>query len=248
MSQQEKVELPEDINQRTKDIALPNKKKPKEKPKSKKRENNVNPVSEQSERKCAWTKKKIILLSIAAAVVVIGIIVVCIFALRKPPEDEKKEVEQKQKEPELVIKNEFSILTRPGDLKHVVVTQKSKEENILNGKEIINNIVRKTNYDIYFISESEPENKEKIFYSKMYQGVVTIRSECTEEGEDCEPKELVDLIQAKNNLRNLRNLQNSEAFKDQPIALCLFNITDNNVITTFTCPRNLSYVKRNEII
>ena len=248
MSQQEKVELPEDINQRTKDIALPNKKKPKEKPKSKKRENNVNPVSEQSERKCAWTKKKIILLSIAAAVVVIGIIVVCIFALRKPPEDEKKEVEQKQKEPEVVIKNEFSILTRPGDLKHVEVTQKSKEENILNGKEIINNIVRKTNYDIYFISESEPENKEKIFYSKMYQGVVTIRSECTEEGEDCEPKELVDLIQAKNNLRNLRNLQNSEAFKDQPIALCLFNITDNNVITTFTCPRNLSYVKRNEII
>ena len=50
MSQQEKVELPEDINLRTKDIALPNKKKPKEKPKSKKRENNVNPVSEQSER------------------------------------------------------------------------------------------------------------------------------------------------------------------------------------------------------
>jgi hypothetical protein len=147
-------------------------------------------------------KKKIILLSIAAAVVVIGIIVVCIFALRKPPEDEKKEVEQKQKEPEVVIKNEFSILTRPGDLKHVEVTQKSKEENILNGKEIINNIVRKTNYDIYFISESEPENKEKIFYSKMYQGVVTIRSECTEEGEDCEPKELVDLIQAKNNIRN----------------------------------------------
>ena len=37
-------------------------------------------------------------------------------------------------------------------------------------------------------------------------------------------------------------------FKDIPIPLCIFNITDNNIITTIKCPESLPENKRKEII
>ena len=43
-----------------------------------------------------------------------------------------------------------------------------------------------------------------MFFSKMHQDVVTIRSECTEEGDDCNPKLLVDLIKDKEIYKILR--------------------------------------------
>ena len=143
------------------------------------------------------------------------------------------------------IKKEFEILTKTGDLKRISVIQKSKEETKMNDNILISDIIRKTNYDIYFISEQEADKSNKIFYSKMYSGVVSIRSECASESRDCQPQPLVDLTQE---LSNLRNLENVDLFKDIPIALCLFNITDNNIITTFICPESLPDFKRNEII
>lgn len=84
----------------------------------------------------------------------------------------------------------------------------------------------------------------------MYTGAVSIRSECdTSKSKDCQPYSLVDLTQKPcydNN--NVRSLEKSEDFKDVPIALCLFNITDNHVITTMTCPESFSESKKNEII
>ena len=50
------------------------------------------------------------------------------------------------------------------------------------------------------------------------------------------------------NKKNTRILQSSEDFKDVPIALCLFNITDNHIITSLTCPESLPDYKRKEII
>ena len=144
------------------------------------------------------------------------------------------------------IKKEFEILTKPGDLKKVKVVQISKEETKLNDTIIKNDVIRKTNYDIYFKSEEEADEDNKLFYSKMVTGIVTISSECTSVGEDCEPQPMVELT--KEDSRNLRGLEDSSIYKDVPLPLCIFNITDNNVITTITCPESLSEIKRNEII
>ena len=146
---------------------------------------------------------------------------------------------------EYKIKNEFNILTKADDLKHISITQISKEETKMNSEIISNKITRKTNYDIYFESEEEASEENKKYYSKMYKGVVSIKSECTtSEGNDCQPQLLVDL---SSNSRNIR-LLNSEDLKDIPIPLCKFNITDNNIITTMICPDSLPDNKRNEII
>ena len=148
-------------------------------------------------------------------------------------------------QPENQLKKEFNILTKTGDLKHISVIQTSKDETKMNGETITSKIIRKTNYDIYFKSEENASEENSKYYSKMYKGIVSIRSECTTaDGDDCQEKPLVDLISKPRNIRAL----NSEDFKDIPIPLCIFNITDNDVITTLICPESLPDNKRNEII
>ncbi len=139
------------------------------------------------------------------------------------------------------IEKEFEILTEVGKLKQISVTQKSREQTKLNNYTIIDDYIRKTDYDIYFISEEEAKGDKRLFYTKMYSGVVSIRSECVTEKEDCTPQPLLSLTSVG---YNLRFLDNNEKYKDQPIPLCLFNITDNNFITTLTCPESLSDIKK----
>ena len=191
---------------------------------------NANESIDRSNKRtsCRLTKRACIFI-IVGALAVLGLIIALVVVFSNKETDKKKEQQTSSgkegvgkgvEEKIEPIKKEFDIQTKEKDLKKVGVTQTSYEETSLNGE----------------------------IYSKIYHGVVAIKDECTAEGDDCEPQPLVDLVQAKNNLRNLRHLQNSEIFKDQPVALCLFDITDNNVITNFTCPKSLSYVKRNEII
>ena len=146
--------------------------------------------------------------------------------------------------PDNKIKKEFNINTKVGDLKRISVIQVSKDETKLNEETIKSKITRKTNYDIYFKSEEDASEDNK-YYSKIYKGVVSIRSECTTaDQDDCQEKPLIDLTAKSKNVRALT----SEDLKDIPIPLCTFDITDNDVITTLTCPESLPENKRNEII
>ena len=219
---------------------------------------NANESIDRSNKRtsCRLTKRTCIFIIVGAALAVLGLIILVVVISKKGGDEIKDQQSSSGKEgvgkgvEEKIepIKKEFDIQTKEKDLKKVGVTQTSYEETSLNGEIVRNTIIRETNYYIYFLSSEDADENHRLFYSKIYHGVVAIKDECTAEGDDCEPQPLVDLVQAKNNLRNLRHLQNSEIFKDQPVALCLFDITDNNVITNFTCPKSLSYVKRNEII
>ena len=143
------------------------------------------------------------------------------------------------------LKKEFNIITKIGDLKRFSVIQKSEEEFKTNSEIIITKILRKTIYDIYFKSVENASKENKKYYSKMYKGIISIRSECTIlDKEDCSPLPLVDLTSESINFNQI----NSDMFKNNSIALCAFNITDNNVITTISCPEALPDNKRNEII
>ena len=218
---------------------------------------NANESIDRSNKRtsCRLTKRACIFI-IVGALAVLGLIIFVVVISKKGGDEIKDQQSSSGKEgvgkgvEEKIepIKKEFDIQTKEKDLKKVGVTQTSYEETSLNGESVISTIIRKTIYYIYFLFSEDADENHRLFYSKIYHGVVAIKDECTAEGDDCEPQPLVDLVQAKNNLRNLRHLQNSEIFKDQPVALCLFDITDNNVITNFTCPKSLSYVKRNEII
>lgn len=148
------------------------------------------------------------------------------------------------------LDKEFEIVTNIGELKRISVVQRSLEETKLNDNMISTKVTRKTNYDIYIISEEDADEENKLFYSKMYTAAISIVSECiSSDGDDCNPKRFVDLTSTKkSNSNNNRVLNSIEDFKDIPVALCLFNITDNNFITSMTCPESLSETKKNEII
>ena len=128
---------------------------------------NIEDSANNSNKKCICSLSKGAILTIvimAVVFIVIGIILVCFFIILKHEDKANKDIEEIIND--YLINNEFEILTMPGDLKQITVIQKSLEEYLLNGTKISNNTVRKTNYDIYFLSVTKPEKKEKIFFRK----------------------------------------------------------------------------------
>ena len=189
--------------------------------------------------KCS-KRKKCLLILIPIILLIIAAIVIIIVLLSRPKKKDGS------------LKNEFEINTKVGDLRRISVIQKNFDQTLINGELISTNITRKTNYDIYILSEEESKEEDQLFYSKMYTGVVSISSECFDsEGNDCNLEKMVDLSSDNQNTEkgnNLRILEDIKDFKDIPIALCFFNITNNDFITSLTCPESLPEIKKNEII
>jgi hypothetical protein len=66
--------------------------------------------------------------------------------------------------------------------------------------------------------------------------------------DDCEPEKMVELsVEKKEKNNNTKVLNNIEDYKDLPIPLCTFQITNNNFILSITCPETFSKSKKNEI-
>ena len=202
-------------------------------------------------------KKKTILLLILVPITIIFIIALIsgiIIFLKSGKENEEKEKEkdndsETQKIELQKLKKEFEIVTTPGQLKRISVTQKTIDETKSNGKSFVVKTIRKTNYDIYIISEEEATEENILFYSKLYTAAISIVSECySMDQEDCEPEKMVELsVEKKEKNNNTRVLNNIEDYKDLPIPLCTFQITDNNFILSITCPETFSKSKKNEI-
>ena len=160
----------------------------------------------------------------------------------EPPDDgdEKKDFK------DLVLKygpiemeDAFKINTNVNDLKRIYINQRYYENIKVSGSLIKRLVDRKTNYDIYVISETEPDEEIKYSYNKIYTCSISIASECiSTKDEYCLPRKLVDLNdQDYSNVRRLRKLKSLENI---PIPLCIFNITDNNVILSIACHKNVS--------
>ena len=143
---------------------------------------------------------------------------------------------------------EFDIKTRPGDLKKISVIQKSKDETKINSQVIISENIRKTDYNIYIISEQDPNEDLSDYYTKIYQGCVSIISECSSNNGDCQPQNLVDLTLEPKKEVNSRILEETDKMKDNPISLCFFNITDNHIITSIACHESFPEWQKNQIL
>ena len=68
---------------------------------------------------------------------------------------------------------------------------------------------------------------------------------------NCEPKQRIDLLNsARRNLAKKRKLEGSSnsSFKDKPIPICLFNLTDNDVITSISCPESFPEDKKKSLV
>ena len=81
----------------------------------------------------------------------------------------------------------------------------------------------------------------------MYTGSISNKSECSSKEGDCQPQSFLDLTSESKAENKSRILENQE-IKDMPIPLCLFNITDNHIITTLKCPEAIPESQRNQIL
>ena len=159
-----------------------------------------------------------------------------------PPEDEESRK----------LGSEFDFNTKKGDLKRINVIQKSKEDRVRDGEKITTFLTRITNYDIYIIDEQDSDEENKYYYDKLYTCALSIQSECySYTNEDCNPKQRVDLTNSvRRNLEEKRNLEstNNPDLKGKQIPICLFNLTNNDVITSISCPESLPETKKKSII
>ena len=146
--------------------------------------------------------------------------------------------------------SEFEFNTKVGDLKRISVNQKYKEDMLIDGEKLDSFLTRITNYDIYIVSEEEPDENNKLFYDKMYTCAISIQSECYgSTKDDCTPKKVVDLSStARRNLDKTRKLQQVNDLKDIPIPICLFNLTNNDVITSISCHNKFSEEKKKMLL
>ena len=145
------------------------------------------------------------------------------------------------------LEKEFEIVTTPGVVNRISVIQKSEDKTKTNGNSFTVNSLRKTNYDIYIISEMEADENHKKYYSKMYTAAISVVSECNVlDADDCQPEIMIDFTGGKKMTEsNVRILNSVDDYKDLPIPLCLFTITDNDFITSITCPESFPEIQKN---
>ena len=213
----------------------------------------------QTEPKKSYFTKRCFLLTLGISIfVIIAIIVTIILVIKYKQEDNQiKEpdpdipstiVGPSDIEKEKMIETEFEFRTEVGDLYSINVEQKYIEEITTNGLKNFQYVDRKTNYKIYIISETNSTEETKYFYNKTFLAAILISSQCTDtKNDNCEPEPYIELTEIKKG--NLRFLDEIPDLKDIPLPLCLFNITNNDVITSIKCPETLQKnIRRNMIL
>ena len=147
----------------------------------------------------------------------------------------------------LEMQPQYKIKTEVGDLKSIYVNQIYYEDIKIEGDLTQNLVDRKTNYHIFILDEIEATNEEKMFYNKTYLCLISISSECVSTRDEyCLPRKLVDLNDQ--DYSHVRRLGVIDDLSNFPLPICLFNMTDNNVITSISCHRNLTQNKINSIV
>ena len=141
----------------------------------------------------------------------------------------------------------YKINTKVNDLKRIYVNQRYYEDIKIAGSLTKRLVDRKTNYDIYVISEIDSDEETKYSYNKTYTCSIAIASECiSTKDEYCLPKKLVDLNDQ--DYSSVRRLNKIDSLENIPLPLCIFNMTDNNVILSIACHKNITKSRVSSIV
>ena len=168
----------------------------------------------------------------------------------KPYEYKKEKIDFKElalKYGPIEVEKAYKINTNVNDLKCIYINQRYYEDIKISGSLKKRLADRKTNYDIYVINETEPDEETKYFYNKIYTCSISIASECiSTKDEYCLPRKLVDLNDQ--DYSSIIQLNKIESLENISIPICIFNMTDNNVILSIACHKNISNSRISSII
>ena len=203
-------------------------------------------IDEQPESKPCLTRNHKIFLFISAVIIVAVIIILVVFLTGGEP-DPPCSPNTNPQEP-TKIETEFKFNNKLREPYYIFVNQNYTEEIMTQGTKTNQFYDRKTGYNIYILNETEATEETKNLYDKIYTAAILISNQCIDtKSNNCEPKSMLDLTTATR--RNLRYLEEDiPDLKDIPIPLCLFNITDNDVILSMSCPESLQKSIRQAMI
>ena len=231
-------------------------------PKSTKRKlntkmNQQNPLNQKDDRVIFNQKQKIMekfwirFLIFGVIIIVAIIIAVCLVVFlskNKKNNINENDISNPQVDNDQLLKPTYIFNNTVGDLKRINVQQTSNKNMTINGQITQFLIYRNTTYDIYILSEEPPNEENKNFYTNKYTASINIVKECySYKNENCESQNYIDFSNNENK-NNLRKLQQITDLKDIPLPLCIFNFTDNDIITSFKCPESLPESKKYEIL
>ena len=203
-----------------------------------------------------WKLRDKIIAIVSIVLAIILVIVLCIlFKPKKNRDDQNTSSSTKDttiKEPvnpeeDRKLGSEFDFNTKAGDLQKILVKQKDREDRVNDGHKVTTYSTRITNYIINIMTEKVSDEENKYYYDKIYECSISIQSECfSSNEEDCIPKEKLDLSKVTRRSRNLE--ENDDKLKNMPIPFYLFNLANNDVITSIACPESLPETKRKKIV
>ena len=150
----------------------------------------------------------------------------------KKQEKEKESDGKTTSEPE---PEETYIIVENPKIKRIKIDKKTRNNILVEGMNQTKTLYRKNIYDVSTYKEYSSGKENDISYSKKMTYSILLLKEClnTEnEIEECD-------IDEDDTLRHLEN--NEEK-------ICIFNITDNNIILSVKCSSNLDEIKKTEII
>ena len=152
-------------------------------------------------------KKKSIIIIISSIVVSLAVIIslIIFFVKKSTSRHESSPITERK------LKGEpgYSFKMQIGQFNRIFIDQKYNETRLRNEKNLTIFFGRKTIYNIYVISEKEPDESKSHLYSKIYTCAVSIESECTSHtDENCKTRTIVDLIgESTQNEEIIRHLQ-----------------------------------------
>lgn len=221
------------------------------------------PIKNDEESKPFFKKKYILIIGIIIFIfIIIAVVFLCIIKKNKNNEeiiDQSNDIPDENlnstpinpvyKE-ESHIGADFYLILDDKDLKRIFVEQNYEEIVIIEGIKTIMNVNRKTIYDLFVFSHEKPDEDKKNLYDKKYSIAMLVNSQCVStENKDCVPNKMIDFTNTEN-IQNFWNiLDKFPDLNNLSIPLCKFELTDNDVITSITCPENIQKnIKENMVL
>ena len=202
-------------------------------------------------KSCLSKKQRKILIILGAACIIcaiIGIIIYFCIGRKTPPPSPEPTIISPNPPVTKKLETEFELNNKISEPYRVNVKQKYTEVTLTNGIKNNQFVGRDTNYEIFIINETNSSEETINYFNKTYTAAILISSECIDtKSDNCEPQQMIDLTKVTR--RNLRALEEIPDLKDIPLPLCLFNMTDNDVITSMKCPETMpKNIRQNMIL
>jgi hypothetical protein len=216
---------------------------------------------ESSSKFFSWLKKWWWIIVLILIIIVVVVVVVACVVLKsnddpETPIDKPIEILPPGIDPkktEDVFSSMFTVLTKEKTLSQLSQKSYQNYKSRNNGETTSNSFLNEAIFDIYPMNSTSSSNATNIFYSKIYNTIITVKSFCSKtssnpEKDECQLERQLDLnVKDQSNLRRDEE-DTADLIKKAILPICIVEHTDRNLVISITCPETLDPSYKADII